>query len=110
MALSLLSLIIYCLITPKMIKPLNRFILIIMPLAIITGTLLVYLKHYTFHIAWIKAAYLFSFLIMVIIGCMIIFKEKLKKRLFWKTTYLIVLIMLVLIAHDAVRKMTFFVF
>lgn len=84
---------------------LNRAILYLSTLGIITGTLLVYPKHFTFHTPWIQAAYLF----MVIFSLGILFLQKKMQlpRLIKLFTYLILIVILIGVIHDAVTKSTF---
>jgi hypothetical protein len=88
----------------------NRFkkaLIIISFFAILTGTFLVYPKHFTFHTPWIKAAYVLSFLF--IMGMIFISwldkKNKSKKLIYFFSIFS--MIILFFIIHDAVNKNTF---
>jgi len=108
-ALGLLSLTTYG-VTLNKFQSLHRisyWLLALFPFAILTGTLLIYPKHYTFHTPWIVAAYFFSSFILMILIILLFFKEKLKNRVAWQFFYLIILLILMIIAHDAVTKTTF---
>lgn len=77
-------------------------------LALLTGTLLVYPKHFTFHTPWIQAAYLFVALFcLAIIG--LIYLKKKQTSVSWVINlgYFVLVIVLMLVVHDAVTKITF---
>jgi hypothetical protein len=110
-ALSLFATTFICLIytfSPKFSasKRLNahKLLLVFSLLAMISGTLLVYPKNYTFQTTWIQAAYFLLLLIGFIISLLIFFHKKPKR--IWAVGYLIILLLLSLIIHDAVRKTT----
>lgn len=107
--LGLFSLTIYCLAiagSNKIAKfnRLNQLLLILSLMAIISGTFLVYPKHFTFHTTWIQAAYLFT----ILFGLSILFLSSLKKksghRWAWQLAYLLLILLLMAIVHDAVTK------
>lgn len=108
-ALSLLGLTGYCVTRigdsydNKKLNHLNKNLLIISVIALLTGTLLVYPKHFTFHTLWIQTAYL-----LLITYCLIImiFKEKITKPWTGRSLYTLLMIILILITHDAVTKNT----
>lgn len=111
LALSLLGLTGYCLTitnahqTKKFIF-LNNKLIIISVFALITGTLLVYPKHFTFHTPWIQAAYiLLLFYILTIKLCMLFFK-KITYPSMWRFIYTVLIMILIIIIHDAVTKKT----
>jgi hypothetical protein len=98
LALSLLITTFFCL-ASNSIKN-HKLILILSLVAAITGTLLVYPAHFTFHTPWIKAAYvLLGIFTLVILGLM---RFKLKKI----TLIILLAILLIFIIHDAVTKTT----
>lgn len=104
-ALSLLSLTTYTSLSNQLMqKKLNRGLLWLSPCALLTGTLLVYPKHFTFHTPWIMAAYflLFSF------SAGIIVLNYVKNNDWRKFIYFILIILLILVIHDAVTKLTIF--
>ncbi len=70
--------------------------------ALMTGVLLVYQTPYIFHTPWIQTA--FILLSIFIIGILFSLYKKIDHPFF----YSILLILLILISQDAVRKMTFF--
>lgn len=79
-------------------------------LALLTGTLLVHPKNFTFHTPWIQAAYLL--LAGFILGILFIKRYSLRQksklgRFTTQLLYLILSIVLILIMHDAVTKTTF---
>lgn len=114
-ALSLLGMVIYCFgMTRKITVPsthrhtrllhLKKILLFASVAAALTGTALVYPKHYTFHTHWIQAAY---GLIAIFIGS-VFFSHKFKSKLQWIALLTCLTIILVAIIHDAVMKQTFF--
>lgn len=109
-ALGLIGITTYCFfyLRPANLKTttqINKIILILSAIALITGTLLIHPKHYTFHTHWIQAAYLFLAFFFFIIMTLLYFKSK----LVWlnKLTYLFLVTILIVITHDAVTKTTF---
>jgi len=86
---------------------LNRIMLWLLVFAVLTGTLLVYPKHFTFHTPWIKAAYLLVFLFGTLVSLLTTFRKKNMWR--WSTGlgYLMLIMMLIGIVHDAVTKTSF---
>lgn len=105
-ALSLLGFTTYSfLFTHKMTQQkTNPFLFLIGIFALLTGTFLVHPKHFTFHTPWILTAYFLLFLFFL--G---IFVLNYCKNNYWRKLISIVLIiLLVLIVHDAVTKLTFF--
>lgn len=93
-------------------RPVGRFLAPLIGLsvlAMLTGTLLVHPKHYTFHTPWIQAAYLLAGLFLLgIIGFSL--AEK-RYRLFlphWRLGFgAVFLMVLLMIANDAINKTTF---
>jgi uncharacterized membrane protein YozB (DUF420 family) len=86
------------------VKQLPRIILWLSLFALITGTLLVHPKNFTFHTPWIKAAYLL--LIAFSLGILMLKKYIINPYLL-RFSYFILLIILIFITHDAVTKTTF---
>jgi hypothetical protein len=112
-ALGLLSFTSYCLILlgSKQFDTLtlfNKLLLYLSPLAMLTGTLLVHPKHYTFHTPWIQAAYLLLILFMSCI-MLLTFKGKYKPAWLYQLIYFSLVLVLIVITHDAVRKATFLI-
>jgi hypothetical protein len=92
---------------------LNRFNLSVLALSVIammTGTLLVYPKHFSFHTPWIQAAYLCLMVFCAGIGLLGIKLRKitmtLKSYSILNFSYLLFFMILLLIIHDAVTKTT----
>jgi hypothetical protein len=81
---------------------LNKLFLLLAGLAILTGTLLIYPTHFTFHTPWIIAAYLLTF--FYILGVTLSLFLKTPSRLI----YFFLMVTLILIIHDAVTKTTLF--
>lgn len=92
------------------LKRINVTLLSLSVLAIATGTLLVYPKHFTFHTPWIQAAYVLVVGFCLCIGSMVFFNRKIcvPKNLL-RGIYLILFTLLVLVIHDAVTKTTFLI-
>lgn len=85
----------------------NKILLILTPFALITGTLLVYPKQYTFHTPWIMAAYGLLGVFCSAIILALFLQEKIAKRWVWKIIYFLLLGILTMIVHDAVTKTSF---
>jgi hypothetical protein len=126
--LGLLGSVIYCLALvgsrkfplsqPDTINRLHQVILLLALLALFTGTLLVLPKHFSFHTPWIKAAYVFTVIISLIVTCFMLFSkkwrvanigEKISRRQqwLWRLAYFLLLIILLGVVRDAVMKSTF---
>lgn len=115
--LSLLGSTVYCLILTLFkqhnaeigiyIRQLNHFMLLAGALALVTGTFLVYPKHFTFHTPWIKAAYALVFSFLLGVAWLASNKNRHKSRWLTRGIYFVLLIILSLIVHDAVTKTTF---
>jgi hypothetical protein len=88
-----------------------KLILYISLLALLTGTLLVYPKHFTFHTPWIQAAYILVLCYACIVGLCHRYQHsflfKYNGVLFF--TYFLLIVLLVLVIHDAVTKTTFLI-
>jgi uncharacterized membrane protein YozB (DUF420 family) len=100
---------------PDKFNRLNIVIVIFSLFTLITGTFLVYPKHFTFHTPWIQAAYLFTLLLALMICLLINLKKKRValdgkisrlQRLLWRCAYLAFIIILIAVVHDAVTKTT----
>lgn len=87
---------------------LNNMIFLFAFIAALTGTFLVYPKHFTFHTPWIQAAYLLVLLFCAGIFLISVLKKTFSQRLIWVTRLLYVplIFILLLIMHDAVTKTT----
>jgi hypothetical protein len=121
-ALSLLGLAVYCIVLTgsrkyaianihhhnKILRA-HRAMLVIVVFALISGSLLVYPKNFTFHTPWIRAAYLFCMVFVAGILGMTLWKKKFvtSKRMTWLTLYILLIIILLGLVHDAVTKTTF---
>jgi hypothetical protein len=119
LTLSLIAAILYCvmLVTAKKfalnnaghqqkIYHTNRTILGLAALAVLTGTLLVYPRHFTFHTLWIQTAYVLVGLFISIVVWLIWVAKKqyvLAPRT-WLMMYLLLALILVIAIHDAVTK------
>lgn len=88
---------------------LNKIMVVFCVFAMLTGTLLVYPKHFTFHTPWIQAAYLFTFIVGFSAVSFILFKMQREEgyRWVWRLAYLVLISILIVITHDAVTKTTF---
>ncbi len=82
----------------------HRILLILCGIALITGTLLVYPKHFTFHTPWIKAAY--TLLFVFIFSLWALRKSKINNSFVNIGAYSFLIALLVLTIHDAVTKST----
>ena len=111
-ALGLLGTTIYCLTffittSPRhALVSLNKFLLLLSLFAMLTGTLLVHPKNFTFQTPWIQAAYFLLFVYAVGISLFLILKKI--NRWVGLFFYLILFTILILITHDAVTKTTLF--
>jgi hypothetical protein len=119
LTLSLIAAIIYCvmLVTAKKfalnntyhqhkIHRMNRTILGLAALAVLTGTLLVYPRHFTFHTLWIQTGYVLVGLFISMVA-LLIWVAKKKYTLAphtWLMMYLFLALLLVIAIHDAVTK------
>lgn len=90
----------------------SRAILGFSGVAMLTGTLLVYPKAFTFHTPWIQAAYI---LVLSFILTVVLLKRQIgpgktmtpNKCVLFQLAYLGLFILLIVIIHDAVTKTTF---
>lgn len=81
-------------------RQLNKIFLLAAGLAILTGTILIYPTHFTFHTPWIIAAYLLTFAYILGIRLSLFLKKP------TRLLYFILIMVLILIVHDAVTKTT----
>lgn len=113
LALGLLGSVCYCLITlranPTIVRLNNYFLWLLLPV-VITGTLLVYPSHFTFHTPWIQAAYFLVLIFFVVMSALILLRAKIQSKMWWQVIYLGLMILLMVVVHDAVTKSTFFSF
>lgn len=87
------------------LRQLNRAILWLALFALCTGTLLVYPKHFTFHMPWIEAAYLLIFIVGTWVSLLLRFSKQTKKSAWvWRGSYIGLIILLSAIIHDAITK------
>lgn len=98
------------------LSSLNKLLLLLSLLSLFTGTLLVRPEHFNFHTHWILAAY---YLLVIFILCIVLILQLRKKyllsnqamnakqRYVWRTLYLLLFIILLLITHDAINQATF---
>ena len=114
LTLSLLGSAVCCLILASLQKnslntltTLNRTMLWLLVFTVITGTLLVYPKHFNFHTPWIQAAYVLVFLCGTLISLLLACRKKYQGRWLWGMSYLFLLGLLVIVVHDAASKTTF---
>ncbi len=114
LTLSLLGLTFVCLISVTLVdvkretlSTLNRIMLWLLVFSVLTGTLLVYPKHFTFHTPWIQAAYVLVFLCGTLISLLLVFKPR---RFVWGISYLLLALLLLGVVRDAVTKTTLFLF
>lgn len=89
-----------------MIFRINKTMLVMMPFAMLTGALLVFPSHFTFHTPWIRAAFLLasSFIFAIVL---LLFLQKKKNHLGLQMIYLFLAVILILTIHDAVTRSTF---
>lgn len=92
---------------PDLLTRLNKIMLVLAFFAMLTGTFLVYPKHFTFHTPWIQAAYLFVMLFSLGVLSLLLLKKKREQRWLWCLSYLVLIFILIGIIHDAVTKTTF---
>ncbi len=87
----------------------HKFLLLMVILAIMTGTFLVYPKNFTFHTPWIQAAYVLALIYLMLILLIIRTKSTLTTHGF-RFIYGVLVLILVFITHDAITKTTFLEF
>lgn len=121
-ALSLIGLAVYCIVLTssrkyaianvhhhnKILRA-HRAMLLIIVFALVSGTLMVYPRNFNFHTPWIRAAYLFSAIVIAGMLTMTFLKKKFStpKRSVWLVFYFVLLVILMTIVHDAMTKTTF---
>lgn len=85
----------------------EKIMLVLALCALLTGTLLVYPKNFTFHTPWIQAAYtLVSIFCLIIFGNISFKKNNLHPHWIMNVSYSLLMILLVFVVHDAVTKTT----
>ena len=90
------------------ITRMNQLLLGLGSLALLSGTLLVYPKHFTFHTPWIQAAYVLVIVFGLGIAALLILRKKMvAHRRLQRVAYLALIVILIAITHDAVTKTTF---
>lgn len=105
--------------TRDSITRLNIFMFLLSLVVLVTGTFLVLPRHFSFHTPWIIAAYLLILIYFISIAALMLFKkkrlvknagEKIPKsqQYLWRAAYVLLMILLILIVHDAVTKTTLF--
>lgn len=113
-ALGLLIALLYCVFflsrKDYLTTRLHRPMVYLSVLAVLTGTLLVYPKQFTFHTPWIQAAYFFALLLWVGLAFISYFKRKndVSVRVL-RLIYASLLVILIIVTHDAVTKTTFLI-
>jgi uncharacterized membrane protein YozB (DUF420 family) len=91
-----------------LIYRLNKIILVLAFFAMLTGTFLVHPKHFTFHTPWIQAAYILIVCFSLgLFALMFLSKKQIRFSGIAIFFYLLLLLVLVFIVHDAVTKTTF---
>lgn len=93
----------------------NNLLLILTLAALITGSILVYPEHFTFHTHWILAAYALIILFGLNILLLMRLHQKHRKKqspmtslqiAIWRLMYIVLAIILIIIMHDAVSRAT----
>lgn len=113
-ALGLIIALIYCVFflsrKDYLTARLHRPMIYLSVLAMLTGTFLVYPKQFTFHTPWIQAAYFFVLLLWVGLAFISYFKRK-NNTPVWvlRLIYASLLLILIIVTHDAVTKTTFLI-
>ncbi len=85
----------------------SRLMLWLLLFALLTGTLLVYPKHFTFHTPWIQAAYILVFLSGTLLSAIYFSRKKTLPRGVMYAGFFVLLTILIAVVHDAVTKTTF---
>jgi len=86
------------------IVTLQKILLPLVILAMITGSLLVYPKHFDFHTPWIQAAFLLCSVFAIFVLCMRYVIKDPQKIWLWRLSFGGLIVILVAIIHDAVTK------
>jgi hypothetical protein len=91
------------------ITSLNKALLGFGLLAMITGSMLVYPKHFTFQTHWIQAAHLLITGFILSIATLLLLRKKIsaEHRGVCLLSYATLLVVLIILIHDAVTKTTF---
>lgn len=111
--LGLLGSISYCLVVTVRFKTvkhevyLYKLMLLFGFFAALTGTLLIYPSHFSFHTPWIEAAYLFGLSFALGIIFLMLTRHHPTVSRFRPLIYGVLGVILICIAHDAVTKSTF---
>lgn len=96
----------------RKIARLNRLMLWLLLFAILTGTALIYPKHFTFQTPWIDAAYVYA--LVASISLLLLKKSHLNftstRRELWLLAYFILLALLIVVIRDAVTKTSYLFF
>ncbi len=94
----------------KTITHIERGLIIMMTIGMITGAFLVYPKGFTFHTPWIRAAFELLTMSIVLLGIQNLWRRKktpttVSQRIF-RLNYVVIIILMVLLTHDAITKHT----
>jgi hypothetical protein len=111
LAMSLLGFTAYCITLTRSnnranIQFFNKKLIVLSLFTLITGSLLVYPKHFMFHTAWIQAAYLLVLTYAITLILLTVFSKKIHHIWLWRLLYIALFAILVLITHEAVTKKT----
>lgn len=111
-ALSVLGTLLYCIfsaIRQQSHTVIYSILLALCLFALLTGSLLVLPKHYTFTTPWIQAAYLLVAIFASCVSAIIIIKKKFQvnHRGLSLLAYFFLVTLIIVIIHDAVTKSTF---
>ena len=112
LALGLVGTAIYCVVAVGLKKShtlLKQVLLLLAFLALLTGSLLVLPKHYSFTTPWIQAAYALVMVFALLVTSLLVWNKKrgIHHRGWWIMGYVFLIVLLVMIIHDAVTKSTF---
>ena len=108
--MGLLSLSAYCVVMKPSFMKIHRVPLYLLGMALfalITGTLLVHPKQFTFHTPWIQTALVSTILLCTTMIVFTVFFARTWKSFGIKVFYLVLLITFIAIAHDAINKTSF---
>jgi hypothetical protein len=88
----------------------RRLMLMIVLMAVVTGSLLIYPKNFSLHTPWIIAAYLSALLFSTGLAAMTWMKKKFSnsRRWAWLTLYIFLSFALLTLVHGAVTKQAFY--
>lgn len=113
LAISLLGTTVYCIVAvgckQASYHHLNKTLLLLSLFALLTGSLLVIPKHYSFTTPWVQAAYIFILSFGLWVTTLLLLKKKkwLNHPVWGSLSYLFLILLLLVIIHDAVNKSTF---